>query len=130
MQSTTATYRNDELLSEGCEKLADIAVRFLTDVKVTDKSLIWNSDLIETLELRNLLMNATQVNEAALRRTWSRGSHAIDDFKDGDDESLMKHSLTWHHGVGEAVNFGTREARMGTVDEDKIASVSWMKRAC
>jgi succinate dehydrogenase (ubiquinone) flavoprotein subunit len=103
MQATTAAFRTHESLSDGSEELADIEIRFLTDVKVSDKRLVWNTDLIETLELRNLITNARQMNEAALRRMENRGAGA------GDDENSMEGSLTWHHGLGEEIRTGTRE---------------------
>jgi succinate dehydrogenase / fumarate reductase flavoprotein subunit len=67
----------------------------MPDVRVTDRSLIWNSDLVETLELDNLLAQAVVTMDAALNRTESRGAHAREDYPERDDKTWMKHTLSW-----------------------------------
>ncbi|KAF2029059.1 succinate dehydrogenase [Setomelanomma holmii] len=129
MQQTTAVFRTQDSLSKGNKQLRDTEKTFANDLRVTDRSLIWNSDLIETLELRNLLTNAVQTSKAALTRTESRGAHARDDFKDRNDGEWMKHSLTWQTNVGDDVKWGTRAVTMGTLDENECKSVPPVKRS-
>jgi len=94
MQKHAAVFRTGDSLSEGVGKMRNIVDSF-DDVSVTDKNLIWNTDLVETLELENLLAQAQTIIHGAVNREESRGAHARDDFEDRDDEKWMKHTLTW-----------------------------------
>ena len=92
MQEDAAVFRTDKTLAEGCKKMDKIAAG-LKDIKVSDRSLIWNSDLMETFELTNLMPNALATIYGAEARKESRGAHAHEDYPDRDDKTWRKHTL-------------------------------------
>jgi succinate dehydrogenase / fumarate reductase flavoprotein subunit len=106
MQGHAAVFRTGESLAEGIDKLNAAWAR-RGDVKVTDRTLIWNSDLVETLELDNLMFQAKVTMESAGNRTESRGAHAREDYAQRDDVNWLKHTLAWC-GEDGRVRFGDR----------------------
>jgi succinate dehydrogenase (ubiquinone) flavoprotein subunit len=122
MQNHAAVFRTQSSLDEGVEKIDQIAKEF-ADIKVTDRSLIWNTDLAESWELKNLLCNATQTMHSAHRRTESRGAHARDDYTKRDDEKWMKHTLSWYDEADCTTKIGYRGVIMETLDEAECPSV-------
>ena len=99
MQKHAAVFRDSALLAEGCELMQKVNQR-MQDIAVSDRSLIWNTDLIETLELDNLMSQAICTIEGANARKESRGAHAHEDFPDRDDKNWMKHTVSWFDGWG------------------------------
>ncbi len=116
MQEDAAVFRTAETLNNGKRRLGAVFESF-RDVQVSDRSLIWNTDLIETLELDNLLGQAVATLHSAENRKESRGAQAREDFPNRDDENWMKHSLCWVDARG-ATTFDYRPVHMNTLTDD------------
>jgi succinate dehydrogenase / fumarate reductase flavoprotein subunit len=116
MQKHAAVFRTGDSLTEGIDKMRAIVDEF-DDVVVGDKNLIWNTDLVETLELENLLAQAQTIIHGANNRPESRGAHARDDFEERDDEQWMKHTLTWTDEKAN-VTIDYRPVHMYTLTDD------------
>ncbi len=116
MQLDAAVFRTGETLGQGIARLGATFASF-EDVRVTDRSLIWNTDLIETLELENLLLQATATIHSAANRTESRGAHAREDFPQRDDAGWLKHTLVWVEGP-QRVRFDYRPVHLNTLTRD------------
>jgi succinate dehydrogenase / fumarate reductase flavoprotein subunit len=94
MQEDCAVFREGPALESGVRRIAEVYAR-VPDIKVSDRGLIWNTDLIETLEFDNLIANAAVTVKSAVNRQESRGAHAREDFSERNDKKWMKHTLAW-----------------------------------
>ena len=119
MQTKAAVFRTKATLDEGIAAMADIK-RSVSEVGIKDKSLIWNTDLVETLELDNLLCQANVTINAAGNRHESRGGHAREDYPLRDDDQWLKHTLTWMDGDGVKIDY--RPVHLYTLT-DEVAAI-------
>jgi succinate dehydrogenase / fumarate reductase, flavoprotein subunit len=121
MQDDAAVFRTAETLKSGVERLAKVHAK-RPDLKVSDRGLVWNTDLVETLEFENLAAQAMVTVVGALNRTESRGAHAREDFPHRDDVNWMKHTLTWFDDATGQVKIDYRPVHMQPMSND-IASI-------
>ena len=117
MQQKAAVFRTGPTMDEGVAQMQEIFDSF-KDVKVSDRGMMWNTDLVETLELENLLLQAQTIIGGAANRDESRGGHARDDIPDRDDENWMKHTLAWVDPETGKVSIDYRPVHMNTLTDD------------
>ena len=113
MQKKCAVFRTHDLISKGIEEYQEVE-NSMDNIDIKDKSLIFNTDLVEALELHNLMAQSKVTLHSALNRTESRGAHAREDYKERNDNDWLVHSLAWLNNNGD-VKMGSRSVHMNTL---------------
>jgi succinate dehydrogenase / fumarate reductase flavoprotein subunit len=126
MQNHCAVFRKQDILEKGIQELSE-AYAMLEDIQIKDRSLIWNTDLMEALELQNMMPQAMVTLQSALYRTESRGAHARDDFPERDDVNWLKHTLCWWDESQKTHALDSRPVHMNTLTKD-VTPIPLQKR--
>lgn len=127
MQSYAGVFRTEKTMQEGVKRVDEVHAA-MSDVKVSDRSLVFNTDIVETLELQNLLTQARQTIYGALNRTESRGAHARDDYKERDDAHWLKHTLSYEDQKTGQIKLDYRPVHQYTLDDNEIKPIPPKKR--